>query len=92
MLDEPSLGQDREYKIILMRILRSLAEAGRLVLMTTHDLVLAAAADRLVLLGSAGVIADGKPEWVLRDRLSWEKAGIFLPDWIFEAHLEGMDG
>lgn len=54
LLDEPSLGQDNAHKIILMRLLRTLADAGYLVVMTTHDLTLASHADRLILLGRGG--------------------------------------
>jgi len=51
LLDEPSLGQDNVHKTVLIRLLRTLADAGYLVVMTTHDLTLASHADRLVLLG-----------------------------------------
>ena len=81
LLDEPSLGQDSAHKTILMRILRDLADAGQLVVMTTHDLTLASQADHLVLLGSDGVIAEGKTDLVLQNHAAWERTGIVLPDW-----------
>ncbi|MFZ5856708.1 MAG: ABC transporter ATP-binding protein [Chloroflexota bacterium] len=81
LLDEPSLGQDHVHKDILMHILRALANAGQLVVLTTHDLTLAAQADRLILMGAEGVIADGATQTVLQDHVSWKKAGIILPDW-----------
>ena len=82
LLDEPSLGQDHIHKDILMRILRALADAGQLVIMTTHDLTLASQADRLVLLGAGGkIVADGETKAVLQTRAAWERIGISLPEW-----------
>jgi len=82
LLDEPSLGQDKAHKVILIQLLRSLADAGGLVIMTTHDLSLASQADRLILLGPSGIIEDGETKRVLRNPIAWEKAGIVLPDWL----------
>ena len=59
LLDEPSVGQDSAHERTLLRVARSLAKAGRLVIMATHDLHLAAASDRLLLLGREGWVADG---------------------------------
>jgi energy-coupling factor transport system ATP-binding protein len=87
LLDEPSLGQDHAHKAILARMMRILADTGQLVLMTTHDLALAAHADRLVLLGTEGVIADGPTDAVLRDAVAWAQAGIVLPEWVLLDHF-----
>jgi len=81
LLDEPSLGQDRDHKRILNQVLRSLTEAGQLVVMTTHDITLASQADRLIMLGPSGVIAEGETRAVLNDPVLWEQAGIRLPEW-----------
>ncbi len=82
LLDEPSLGQDIIHKTILIRLLRTLADAGQLVMMTTHDLNLASHADRFILLGPSGeIIADGLTESVLQDSSAWQKTGITLPNW-----------
>jgi energy-coupling factor transport system ATP-binding protein len=85
LLDEPALGQDTAHKTQLMRLARSLARSGRLVLMTTHDLSLAAQADRLLLLTRSGFIADGPPSEVLSDAGVWVQAGLIVPDWLPEA-------
>jgi energy-coupling factor transport system ATP-binding protein len=87
LLDEPSLGQDSAHKSILARMMRVLASAGQLVLMTTHDLALASQADRLILLGTEGMIADGATDAVLRDRSAWDQAGIVLPEWVLQEHF-----
>ena len=84
LLDEPALGQDAAHKARLMCLARTLARAGRLVVMTTHDLSLAAQADRLLLMGESGFIADGPPGEVLRDKPSWLRAGLSVPDWVLD--------
>jgi energy-coupling factor transporter ATP-binding protein EcfA2 len=84
LLDEPALGQDAVHKARLIRIARALAHAGRLVVMTTHDLSLAAQADRLLLLDESGFVADGSPGEVLHDKASWAQAGLAVPDWVLE--------
>ena len=81
LLDEPSLGQDHAHKEILIHMLRTLADSGQLVMMTTHDLTLASQADRLVVLGPDGLLADGPTDSVLEDDSVWARAGILLPDW-----------
>jgi energy-coupling factor transport system ATP-binding protein len=81
LLDEPSLGQDLGQKQLLMQILKSITDAGRLTVMTTHDLQLASQADRLIILDSGGVLADGPPQKIISDRAVWATAGINLPAW-----------
>ena len=82
LLDEPSLGQDSAHKALLMRVCRALAAAGRLVVITTHDLQLAAQADRLLVLGSEGFEAEGRPADVLRDASPWGRIGLTVPGWV----------
>jgi energy-coupling factor transport system ATP-binding protein len=83
LLDEPALGQDKYHKARLVRLARALAEAGQLVIMTTHDLELAAQADRLLLLGPDGLIADGPPTRVLGDETPWSRIGMPVPSWVY---------
>jgi energy-coupling factor transporter ATP-binding protein EcfA2 len=82
LLDEPALGQDAIHKARLIRLVRALAAAGQLVIMTTHDLALAAQADRLLLLGSDGFVADGPPAEILRDEAAWARLGLVVPEWV----------
>lgn len=82
LLDEPSLGQDAAHKTTLIHTGRALAEAGYLVIMTTHDLPLAVQADRLMLLGPQGFVADGPPAQVLDDTDAWAQLGLSVPDWV----------
>ncbi len=82
LLDEPSLGQDSRHKEILLRTARALARAGRCVMITTHDLSLAAGTDRIVLLGAEGIEADGPSATVLDDAGAWMRCGLVMPRWV----------
>ena len=82
LLDEPSLGQDSAHKAILMGLARNLAANSLLVLLTTHDLELAGQADRMLLLSPDGIVADGRPHDVLRDRPAWDRLGLPVPTWL----------
>jgi len=82
LLDEPSLGQDAVHKAMLIRLARSLAGSGRLVILTTHDLPLAAQADHLALLGPAGFVTSGPPAGVLGDDAAWARLGLSVPPWV----------
>ncbi|WP_293915096.1 metal ABC transporter ATP-binding protein [Deinococcus sp.] len=64
LLDEPLTGVDAATQLRIMALLRSQADAGRAVVMVTHDLEAAAAAcDHLVLVNRR-IIAQGAPEQV----------------------------
>lgn len=91
LLDEPSLGQDAVHKAMLIRLARALADAGQLVILTTHDLPLAVEADRLMLLGRDGFVADGPPDQVLADRAAWARIGLSVPGWVL-APVAATDG
>jgi iron complex transport system ATP-binding protein len=66
MADEPIAGLDPANQIATMQVFARLADEGRAVIVSLHDLGLAARhCTRLVLLGEAGVAADGPPETVL---------------------------
>ena len=82
LLDEPSLGQDAAHKALLIRLARALADAGQLVILTTHDLPLAAQADRLALMGPEGFLTEGPPTEVLRDDAAWARLGLAVPGWL----------
>ena len=82
LLDEPALGQDQHHKMILIDLLRKLAQAGFLVLFSTHDLELAAQADHLIVINPEGIVAEGPTPLVLQDDTAWQRIGLAKPDWM----------
>lgn len=64
LLDEPLTGLDITSARTIDRIIHSEREQGHSVILTTHDLDEARAADQVVLM-SGGVVAAGAPEQVL---------------------------
>ncbi|QGM20995.1 ATP-binding cassette domain-containing protein [Spiribacter sp. 2438] len=87
MADEPTAGLDPAHQISAMEGFAGLARAGGAVLLSIHDLGLAARhCTRLVLLGEGRVMADGPPASVLTtDHL----ARIFNIEAFFQETPEG---
>jgi len=86
LLDEPTLGQDNHHRALLGRTVKRLAEAGRLVVVATHDLAwVQRHADRIVVLHQGRVAAEGAPDAVLRDAPLWQCVGLRVPEWIWGA-------
>ncbi|MCO6449998.1 MAG: ATP-binding cassette domain-containing protein [Caldilineales bacterium] len=70
LLDEPTRGIDYEQKHRLAALLRELRDAGKTVVMATHDVELAAAAaDRVVLLAQGQIVVDGPARRVMSESL-----------------------
>lgn len=62
LLDEPGTYLDLEHQLRLSGLLRRLADSGRGVVVSTHDVGAAFSdCDRLVLLGEGGVLGEGIP-------------------------------
>ena len=73
LLDEPTSWLDIGHQALVMRALRDRASDGTAVVAVIHDLNLASRfADRLVLMSSGGVAADGAPGEVLDSDLLTE--------------------
>jgi energy-coupling factor transport system ATP-binding protein len=70
VLDEPTRGIDQESKDRLAVYLRSYNLAGNTVILVTHDLEFAAeCCQRVLMMGSGQVLADGDKHKVLADSL-----------------------
>jgi iron complex transport system ATP-binding protein len=70
LLDEPTASLDLRHQQLVMEIARDLAAHGALVVTVLHDLNLAAAyADRIALLHSGRLVADGPPWQTLTEPL-----------------------
>lgn len=92
-LDEPTTGLDVESKRALHREIRSIIDAGRTVVLTTHDIEEAdALADRIVPLHHGEVIATGTPDEIKRRTAGSRIAAVTsrAPDAI--AALPGVTG
>ena len=62
LADEPTAGLDPEAQLMVMERLRARAAAGQALLVSLHDLALAARfADRIVVLDAGRVVADAAP-------------------------------
>lgn len=68
MADEPIAGLDPEHQIATMEVFADIAAAGRGVMLTLHDIALAARhCTRLIVLSKNSVLADGAPSDVLTE-------------------------
>ena len=75
--DEPVAGLDPAHQISTMETFAALAKGGRSVIVSLHDLGLAARhCSRLILLSQGGVAADGPPAEVLTPERLEEVFGI----------------
>lgn len=62
VLDEPTVGMDRESRLALWDTVREMADAGAAVLLTTHAMDEAdALADRILVLADGRIVADDAP-------------------------------
>ncbi|MFN4092689.1 MAG: ABC transporter ATP-binding protein [Brevundimonas sp.] len=87
LADEPAAGLDPDAQLMVMERLRDRARSGRAVLVSLHDLTLAARyADRVVVLEQGSNIADGPPRAALSPEILKRAFGL-TGSWI-----EGPDG
>lgn len=70
LLDEPTAALDLRHQELVLQLARRRAQAGGAVVVVVHDLGLAAAyADRVTVLSSGRVVADGTPDEALTPEL-----------------------
>ena len=80
LADEPTFGLDRRDTVVVADALRTVADDGGAVVLSTHDLRLAAeVADVVVLVGGGRVLALGPARDVLGDAQALAGAGLVLP-------------
>ncbi len=89
LADEPTFGQDRATWRTCARALRGLADAGRGVVLVTHDVRLVAeVADDVLVLRDGRVLAHGPVDAVLRAG-ALPRAGLPLPPAVRAALADG---
>lgn len=77
LADEPTAALDPLHQHQVMQLLRAGADAGRGVLVVTHDAALAARiADRLLWMANGRIVADGPPEATLTPARLAEVYGV----------------
>jgi iron complex transport system ATP-binding protein len=77
LADEPFTGLDPSHQFEAADLLRSAADQGGGVILTIHDLTLAARiADRVVILDGGRVVADGVPQAALTPQILRDVYGI----------------
>ena len=77
LLDEPTFGQDERHVHVLMSRMRAFADSSGSVVFATHDLALAAAyARRVVLIADGRILADGPARTILADSELLASAGL----------------
>ena len=87
LADEPTTGLDPEAQLMVLERLKARAGAGQGVLVSLHDLALAARfADRIVVLDAGRVVADAAPLAALTPAVMAETFGL-AGRWV-----EGPDG
>lgn len=81
VFDEPTTGLDVPQQEAIMELLKRLQKQGRTVIMVTHHTEMALRyADRLILLKSGRVLADGPTREVVADAATFAQAGQTAPD------------
>jgi iron complex transport system ATP-binding protein len=77
LADEPFTGLDPAHQFEAAELLRSVADQGGGVVLTIHDLTLAARiADRVVILDGGRIVADGAPQDALTTKILHDVYGI----------------
>ena len=88
LLDEPTSHLDLRASVETLRLVRELAAAGALVVCVLHQLEEAAAfADRVVIVGDGGVVADGPPALAITTATIERAYGVTLT---VEHRAEGL--
>ncbi len=79
LLDEPFAGVDKRSEATITALLRGLAEEGRTILVSTHDLIaVPELCDRIALI-NRHIVAQGTPDETLQPELLASAFGGFIP-------------
>ena len=80
VLDEPTTGQDQRMTAVVAEIVHSLRAEGVAVVCISHDMrLLAAVADRMVLMAAGRIVTIGRPRAVFADAGALEATGLVAP-------------
>lgn len=91
VLDEPTVGLDPHAARRLLDWLVERHRQGTTVILVTHDLALVAAyAERMVVLHAGAILADGPPDALLADEALLARAGLEAPTLVRLAQRLGL--
>jgi energy-coupling factor transport system ATP-binding protein len=80
VLDEPTTGQDHRTAEAVARVIRGLRDSGTTVVCVSHDMELVAAvADRLAVMRTGRIVADGTPRQVFADAATMSESRLRPP-------------
>jgi len=80
-LDEPTAGQDFEFRRNLRIFLRQMQARGQAILIVTHDLTFAErTTSRWLLMAEGRLLADARPEQIMADTALMARAGLEATD------------
>jgi len=80
-LDEPTAGQDFEFRRNLRALLRQMQARGQAIIIVTHDLTFAErTAGRWLLMAGGRLLADGVPDRIMADPDLMTRAGLETTD------------
>lgn len=92
-LDEPTAGQDFDFRRDLRDFLLRLQGRGQAVVIVTHDLTFAErTAGRWLLMAEGRLVADGSPDHIMADRALLDRAGLEATDRFAVKQLWQTDG
>lgn len=88
IFDEPTAWLDPRHAREFMVLLEKLSQEGKTIIISTHDVDLAYSwSDRIAIMYSGEVIADGEPAAIFRQPEIINRADLVLP-WMLEMHHE----
>lgn len=88
IFDEPTAWLDPRHAREFMELLEKLSQAGKTIIISTHDVDLAYSwADRIAIMNSGEIIAHGEPGEVFMQPELVKQADLVLP-WVLEMHSE----
>lgn len=80
-LDEPTAGQDFEFRRNLRAFLHRMQAGGQAIIIVTHDLTFAErTAGRWLLMDKGRLLADGRPDRIMADGALMARAGLAATD------------
>lgn len=92
-LDEPTTGMDPVASHEFRRLVTSLRDEGRTILLTTHDMAEAEQiCDRVTLIDRGTVLATAQPRELSRLLSRYERVDAVVPDVSLREHLSTLDG